>query len=79
MNTSNSVVSPNPPALPNGSGAAAIFAADVGFFALAVLAFAGDRSAQVKSVLEWYKPTGPLSGVTTGAILIWLVTWGLLE
>lgn len=79
MNTSNSVVSPNTPALPNGSGAAAILAAGVGSFALAVLAFAGDKSAQVKSSLIWYKPTGPLSGVTTAAILIWLVTWVLLE
>jgi hypothetical protein len=47
--------------------------------ALAVLAIAGDKSASIKSILVFYKPTGPLSGVTTVAILIWLFTWGILE
>jgi hypothetical protein len=79
MNTSNSVVSPNTPALPNGSGAAAILAAGIGSCALAVLACAGDKSAAVKNSLIFYKPTGPLSGVTTAAILIWILTWGILE
>ena len=36
--------SSNTPALTNGSGAAAILAAGIGSFALAVLAFAGDKS-----------------------------------
>jgi hypothetical protein len=36
-------------------------------------------SASIKSILVFYKPTGPLSGVTTVAILIWLFTWGILE
>jgi hypothetical protein len=79
MNMSNSVVSPNAPALPNGSGAAAILAAGISSFALAVLACAGDKSAAVKHSLIFYKPTGPLSGVTTAAILIWILTWGILE
>jgi hypothetical protein len=63
----------------NGSGAAAILAAGIGSFALAVLATAGDKSAHVASSLILYKPTGPLSGVTTAAIVIWLFTWGMLE
>jgi hypothetical protein len=63
----------------NGSGAAAILAAGVGSLALAVLACAGDKLAAVKNGLIFYKPTGPLSGVTTTAILIWLVAWGILE
>lgn len=29
--------------------------------------------------MVFYKPTGPLSGVTTVAILIWLFTWGILD
>jgi hypothetical protein len=79
MNTSDHVVSPNTPAMPNGSGAAAILSAGVGSFALALLAFAGDKSADIRNVLVFYKPTGALSGVTTAAILIWLLTWGILE
>ena len=79
MNRLNSDASPNAPALTNGSGAAAILAAGIGSFALAVLTCAGDKLAAVKSSLIFYKPTGTLSGVTTTAILIWLVAWGILE
>jgi hypothetical protein len=63
----------------NGSGAAAILAAGVGAAALGVLAVAGDQSAVVKGWMNIYRPTGPLSGVTTVAILIWLGCWGVLE
>jgi hypothetical protein len=66
-------------AMPNGSGAAAVLAAGMGCFALGVLAIAGDKSAFVKSLLVFYKPTGPLSGVNTMAILVWLLAWGILE
>jgi hypothetical protein len=79
MKTSDLDSSSKTPTLTNGSGAAAILAAGVGAFALAALATAGDKSAQIASDLIFYKPTGPLSGVTTVAILIWLFTWGILE
>jgi hypothetical protein len=79
MNMPDSTISPNVPARTNGSGAAAILAAAIGYLALAVLACAGDKMAAVKSLLIFYKPTGPLSGVTSVAILIWLITWGILE
>jgi len=79
MNMPNSAASPNAPALTNGSGAAAILAAGNGSFALAVLACAGDKLAVVKNSLIFYKPTGPPSGVTTSAFLIWLVSWVILE
>ncbi len=67
------------PTLPNGSGAAALLSAGIGSLALAILAIVGDQSALLKSHLIFYKPTGPLSGVTTIAILIWLATWAILE
>jgi hypothetical protein len=69
----------NTPALTNGSGAAAMLSAGVGAFALALLAIAGDKSAAIARSLVFYKPTGPLSGVTTVAILIWLFTWAVLD
>jgi hypothetical protein len=75
VNSSDTTV----PSTPNGSGAAAILAAAIASFVLAVIAFAGDKSAPVRNSLNFYKPTGPLSGVTTVAILIWILTWGLLE
>ena len=79
MNTQNRISMPNPPTLANGAGAAAILSAGIGCFALAVLALAADKSAHLKSLLLFYKPTGALSGVTTTAILIWLLTWGIFE
>jgi len=79
MNTPDRVVNLDASARPNGSGAAAVLSAGVGSFALAVLALVGDKSALIKTSLVFYKPTGPLSGVTTAAILIWLFTWGILE
>lgn len=65
--------------LTNGSAAAAILAAGIGSFVLGVLAVAGDKSALLKNWFTFYKPTGPLSGVTTSAVVIWLVCWGALE
>jgi hypothetical protein len=64
---------------PNGSGAAAILSAGLGCFSVALLALAGDKSAAIKSAMIFYKPTGPLSGVTTAAIVVWLVCWFVLD
>ena len=75
MNTSDSTA----PTIPNGSGAAAMLAAAIGSFVLAIVAFAGDKSVSIKNSLNFYKPTGPLSGVTTIAILVWFLAWGFLE
>lgn len=73
--TSNS----NASGMTNGSGAAAVLSAGAGCFALAILAIAADKSAALKAHIVFYKPTGPLSGVTTVAILFWLLLWLLLE
>ena len=75
MSTSQHAASSKTPTRTNGSGAAAILSAGIGAFALAVLAIAGDKSAHIAGSLIFYKPTGPLSGVTTTAIVIWLFTW----
>jgi hypothetical protein len=69
---------PVPAARPSGAGAAAVLAAGVGSLALAVLAMAADRSATLQHLMVWYRPTGPLSGVTTSAIIVWLGVWGTL-
>ncbi len=61
--------------LPNGSGAAAILGAGIGCGAIGVLAFWGDVSDSMGKALNWYNPSGTLSGVTTIGILVWLVAW----
>ena len=59
----------------NGPAAAAILAAGIGCGALGVLAFAADASSAFGHLLNIYNPTGTLSGVSTGAIIIWLLAW----
>ncbi|HEX7361907.1 MAG TPA: hypothetical protein VF283_15560 [Bryobacteraceae bacterium] len=78
MKKPSNAVLPDTPAITNGSGAAAILSAGVGCFVLSLLAILGDKSAFIQASLVFYKPTGPLSGVTTVAIVVWLVTWGIL-
>jgi hypothetical protein len=65
--------------LANGPGAAALLAAAVGCLVLAVLAVLGDKIPSIKLGLIFWKPTGPLSGASTLAILVWLSTWAALE
>lgn len=63
----------------NGAGAAAVLAAGIGSFLLAVFAIIGDKSAAAKSFFIFSKPTGPLSGVTTSAIVLWIAIWIVLH
>ena len=65
--------------IPNGAGAAAILAAGIGCAAIGVLAFAGDASGAIGQMLNFYNPTGSLSGVTTVAIILWLLSWFALN
>ncbi|MGA8729261.1 MAG: hypothetical protein WB608_10970 [Terracidiphilus sp.] len=66
-------------AMPNGSGAAAVLSAGIGTFMIPFLAILADNFASIKTLMNFYKPTGPLSGVTTTAILVWLIVWAVLE
>jgi hypothetical protein len=63
---------------PNGPVGAAILSAGIGCCALGILAVIGDGSAAAAHWLTFYLPTGPLSGVTTTAILVWLISWFIL-
>ncbi|HVM78732.1 MAG TPA: hypothetical protein VMU06_06915 [Stellaceae bacterium] len=63
----------------NGAGAAALLAAGIGCAVLGILALAGDASERIGSFLNFYNPTGTLSGVTDLAILAWLVSWFVLN
>jgi hypothetical protein len=78
---SNQGTSPAPQAKlnPNGAGAAAVLAAGIGSFLVAVFAILADKAPSIKSVMNFYKPTGPLSGVTTCAIVVWLGVWLILH
>lgn len=70
------MTSPQP--LTNGPGAAAILSSAVGCFVLGALALAGDAVPSVAPALNVWKPTGPLSGVSDVAIIVWLLVWVVL-
>lgn len=62
----------------NGPGAAAILSAGIGCFAIGLLAVIGDGSKRMAGLFTFYRPTGPLSGVSTLGIVLWLVVWLVL-
>jgi hypothetical protein len=69
---------PTPTTPPNGPVAAAVLSCGLGCFLLGVLAIAADGSKALAAMLNFYNPSGPLSGVTTVAIALWLVLWVIL-
>lgn len=62
-----------------GAAGAAILAESIGCCALGVLADVGDASKAAARFLTFWRPTGPLSGVSTLAIVLWLITWFVLH
>jgi len=62
----------------NGPVAAAVLSCAVGCFLLGLLAVVADGSKRLAAALNFYHPTGPLSGVTTVAIALWIVCWAVL-
>jgi hypothetical protein len=69
------VTDPQPVPLSNGPGAAAILSSAIGCFVLGILALLGDAFPPVARALNVWKPTGPLSGVSDLAIIVWLLVW----
>ena len=70
----------NPSAsIANGPGAAAALAAGIGSFFVGFFAVMADKLPAFKSMMIFVKPTGPLSGVTTCAILMWIFSWAVLH
>ena len=63
----------------NGKGAAAIMAVGVGSLALGILSLTGDAVPAAAILLNIWTPTGPLSGVTSLAIVLWLTSWFLFS
>ena len=65
--------------IPNGAAAAAVLSAAAGCFCVSVFGLLGDAFPAIARFFNFYNPTGPLSGVTTTAIAVWLVSWLILS
>lgn len=79
MSSAQNAINESRQTTPNGSAVAAVFSAGIGSFALAVITTVADHSAVFKLFLTFSKPVGPLSGVTTVSVILWLAAWILLD
>ena len=67
---------------PDGPAAAAMISAGIGIFVLGLLTTLAVISAGVKTFLlwwEWGQGVGPLAGKTTIAVVVWLLSWLILD
>ena len=64
--------------IPSGPAVAAMISAGLGCLAIGVFTTGAVLSEELKNTLNIYNPAGPLSGKTTFAVVIWLVSWLLL-
>jgi hypothetical protein len=79
MSTQNTSASVPSATCSNGAGAAAILAAGIGAYCVGFFALIADQVPAIKSMMIFWRPTGPLSGVTTCAIVVWLAAWAILH
>lgn len=56
-----------------------MLAAGIGCFSMGLASVVTDKVRPLAKLLILYRPTGPLSGVSTLSILIWLAVWGVLH
>jgi hypothetical protein len=67
------------PDKPEGPVSAAIIAAGIGALALGIFTTLSEMSEGVRDFLNFYDPVGPLSGKTTYAVVVWLISWVVLH
>lgn len=63
----------------NGKAASALLAGGIGGLTLGLMTTLGEAIPAFGNLLNWYKPAGPLSGKTTMAIIVWLISWAILN
>lgn len=57
------------------SAVAALLAAGIGCLAMGIVTTLSEALKPVADMLNLYKPTGPLSGKSLAAIVVWLFAW----
>jgi len=62
----------------NGLAAAALLAGGFGSFMVGLMTLLTEMSKAINTALIFYKPSGPLSGKTTVAVIAWLIMWVIL-
>lgn len=67
----------SPEKIKTGKGLAAILSGSIGCFLMGMFAFLTEVSKAVKDLLTFYSPGGPLSGISTLAVIGWLGSWAV--
>jgi hypothetical protein len=62
-----------------GVAAAAMIAGGIGTFVLGLLTTGAEASEGLANALNWWNPVGPLSGKTGLAVIVWLISWYVLD
>jgi len=65
--------------IPIGPAAAAILSSSIGVFVIGLLTTLSEASHSIGSMLNWYSPSGNLTGKTGVGIIVWLVSWAILN
>jgi hypothetical protein len=65
--------------IPTGPAAAALLASGIGILVIGLMTTGAVLSGQLKNVLSWYDPAGPLTGKTGVGVLVWLISWAALH
>ncbi|MBF0529368.1 MAG: hypothetical protein HQK55_08875 [Deltaproteobacteria bacterium] len=65
--------------LTNGPGAAASLAAGIGCLAVGLFTTLAEASPGFAGLLNFYGPVGPLSGKTLLGVLVWAISWAVLN
>ncbi len=65
--------------VPTGPAAAAILSGSIGVFVIGLLTTLSEASSSIGSLLNWYNPSGNLTGKTGVGIIVWLVSWVILN
>lgn len=64
--------------LPNGPAAAALLAGGIGAAFMGIITTLSEASPAVSSALNWYNPTGALTGKSILSVAVFLLSWVLL-
>ncbi|KAF0110049.1 MAG: hypothetical protein FD147_1924 [Chloroflexi bacterium] len=69
----------NEKTLTNGRAAAALLAGGIGAMTLGLMTVLAVASAGIKTALTWMNSVGSLSGKTSVAVIVWLVSWVVIH
>jgi len=62
-----------------GAAAAAFIGSGIGVFVMGFLTTLSEASSGIANLLNWIKAAGPLSGKTGVSVIVWIVSWLILN